>query len=69
MMNAPLSNIQQARIAAADAEERMRIATACRIASGMLANPRLYEDRNWQNTVAFESVNLADKIIQEVRRS
>lgn len=66
-MNAPTA--EAARLQSIEAEDRMRIATACRIASGMLANPHTYEQPDWRNAIAFESVLMADKIISQVRQS
>ena len=47
-------------------EDKMRIYGAFQIAAGMLSNPNTYEQHDWKNSVVFESVLIADKIITSV---
>lgn len=61
-MGAP-ENIQAAR----EAEEKMLIALAGRIAAGMCANPAIYKMNGWQREVSFNAVQVARRVVQAVR--
>lgn len=70
-MNAPLKAIRladhQHLEAQIEADNRIRIGVASRIAAGMCANPHSMEMHNWQGEVAFNSLSVADKLIALVR--
>lgn len=49
------------------AYEKMLLAIAGRIASGLCSNPQTYDQPSWRNAVALDSVALAEKLIMVVR--
>jgi len=47
--------------------EKMVLAIAGRIASGLCTNPMTYDQPSWRNAVALDSVAVAEKLIMVVR--
>lgn len=52
-----------------EAEERLRLAVASRIAAGLVANPEALKMRAWERECAMSAVKVADQLIQAVRES
>lgn len=50
-----------------DADQKMRLAVASRIAAGMMANPETFKMRSWQAETAQASLAVADQLIRLVR--
>lgn len=48
-------------------DEKLLIAVAARVASGLCSNPEMFKMRSWEAETAQSAVRLAKRIIQEVR--